>query len=216
MVTRRDMGVSFAPAKRAVWPRPRRELGAGRWPVPAAARTAHRGLAAAGLACLLEHLGDEALAPVLRGAGGTRKSSSRRSVMAALPASLACPVVRSTRTCLHWRGPSRHAARRRSRCVPRHPMCRLAFGPPGAASFVLPSAFALRCRSRVTAARWRCCVSSQRAGERGHGRRPGAFEARRLHVGRLRWRQRDVRCEYPHCTRDDMATEQQNERPMAR
>ncbi|KAG0936391.1 hypothetical protein G6F31_015750 [Rhizopus arrhizus] len=37
------------------------------------ARTAHRGLAAAGLACLLEHLGNEALAlalaPVLRGAG---------------------------------------------------------------------------------------------------------------------------------------------------
>jgi len=33
MVTRRDMGVSFAPAKRAaVWPRPRREP--GRWPVP--------------------------------------------------------------------------------------------------------------------------------------------------------------------------------------
>jgi hypothetical protein len=71
MVTRRDMGVSFAPAKRAaVWPRPSREP--GRWPVPAA-RTAHRRLAAAGFAGLLEHLGNEALplalAPVLRGAG---------------------------------------------------------------------------------------------------------------------------------------------------
>src|SRR3546814_18053294 len=31
--------------------------------------TAHRGLAAVGFARLLEHLGDEALAPVLRGAG---------------------------------------------------------------------------------------------------------------------------------------------------
>ena len=32
-------------------------------------RTAHRGLAAAGFAGLLEHLGNEALAPVIRGAG---------------------------------------------------------------------------------------------------------------------------------------------------
>src|SRR5690606_38600681 len=36
---------------------------------PSRPRTAHRGLAAAGLACLLEHLGNEALASVLRGIG---------------------------------------------------------------------------------------------------------------------------------------------------
>jgi hypothetical protein len=42
MVTRRDMGVSFAPAKRAaVWPRPRREP--GRWPVPSGAASRQDG-----------------------------------------------------------------------------------------------------------------------------------------------------------------------------
>jgi len=54
-------------------------------------RTVRRRLAAAGLACLLEYLGNEALAlalaSVVRGAGPVRKSWLRRSVMAVLPAS---------------------------------------------------------------------------------------------------------------------------------
>src|SRR5258707_1769632 len=41
------------------------------------------------------------------------------------------------------------------------------------------------------AARRRCCTRSQRPGEHGGGRRPAVFEARRLHVGRLRRKQRD-------------------------
>ena len=82
-------------------------------------------------------------------------------------------------------------------------MCRLAFD--AARCRVLCLAFRL-CPSlalRAAAARRCCCASSQRAGERGDGHRPGAFEARRLHVGRLRRRQREVRCE---CTRTARAT----------
>ena len=59
-------------------------------------------------------------------------------------------------------------------------------------------------------------ASSQRARQRGDGHRPGAFEARRLHVGRLRRRQREVRCE---CTRTARATTRRRpaeRRPMAR
>ena len=70
-------------------------------------------------------------------------------------------------------------------------MCRLAFD--AARCRVLCLAFRLCPSLALRAARRCCCASSQRA-----RRTPGAFEARRLHVGRLRRRQREVRCE---CTR---------------
>lgn len=114
---------------------------------------AHQGLAAAGLARLLEHLGSEALslalAPVLRGAGAHPE--------------IVVPAVRHRRfPCKLWRvrscearghacigaGLAHHAARRRSRCVPRHPHVQTGFRRgPVPRPFVLPSAFALRCRS---------------------------------------------------------------------
>jgi hypothetical protein len=214
MVTRRDMGVSFAPAKRAaVWPRPRREP--GRWPVLAAAsrcRTAHRRLAAAGLAGLLEHLGNEALAPVLRGAGAHAEIVIAAVGHGCSLQAPACPVVRSTRTCLHRRGPRAPAARRRSR-VPRHPTCRLAFDAARCRVLCLAFRLCLRCPLPATAARRRCCTSSQRAGEHGDGRRPGAFEARRLHVGRLRRRQREVRRGCARTARATTRQQQQNDTP---
>jgi hypothetical protein len=145
------MGVSFAPAKRAaVWPRPRREP--GRWPVPAAdARTAHRGLAAAGLARLLEHLGNEALtlAPVLRGAG-----ADAEIVVAAVGHGCAPCKLWRARSCearghaCIGAGLAPQAARWRSRSVPRHPHVQTGFRRgPVPRPFVLPSAFAPRCRS---------------------------------------------------------------------
>ena len=90
MVTRRDIGVSFAPAKRAaVWPRPRREP--GRWPVPAplpappGRRTEDLPLLA--LPVCLSTLETKPWPRFFGALGRMRKSSSRRSVMAALPAS---------------------------------------------------------------------------------------------------------------------------------
>jgi hypothetical protein len=212
MVTRRDMGVSFAPAKRAaVWPRPSREP--GRWPVPCRQlRTAHRRLAAAGFACLLEHLGNEALPwplPRFFGAlGRTRKSSSRRSVMAALPASsgVSCRAKHADMPALARPSrPTRHGGE--AAPCRATPTCRQGFRRgPVPRPFVLPSAFALRCRSGHRRPGGAAAACSQRAGERANGRRPGAFEARRLHVGRLRRMQRDVRCE---CTRTARATTRQ-------
>jgi hypothetical protein len=185
-------------------PKPRAGPAAGR---SASARTAHRRLAAAGLAGLLEHLGNEALALAFArffGAlGRTRKSSSRRSVMAALPASSGVSGVRSTRTCLHWRGPRapRGTAAKPLRAAPPHVQTGFRRGRCRVLLSCLPPLPSLSLRA--SAARRRCCASSQRAGERANGRRPGAFEARRLHVGRLRRRQREVRCE---CTRTARAT----------
>ena len=92
--------------------------------VHASARTAHRRLAAAGLARLLEYLGTKLwpwpLPRFVGALGRTRKSSSRRSVMAALPQAPACPVARSTRTCLHWRGPRAPRGTARSRAAFPH------------------------------------------------------------------------------------------------
>ena len=181
MVTRRDIGVSFAPAKRAaVWPRPPRAgplagalaLAAGRGGM------AHHRLAAAGLASLLQHLGNEALAlalaPVLRGAGRTRKSSSRRSVMAArkLRRVLSCEarghacIARASR-------PTRHGGEaapcRATPCADRLST------RPGAASFCLPPLpFAVAQGVGGPAAL--CC--SQPAGERADGRAGAAGRAR--------------------------------------
>ena len=112
-------------------------------------RTAHRGLAAAGLACLLEHLGDKALAAILRGAG-----ADAEIVVAAVGHGCAPCKLRRVRSCKArghvciGAGHAPPAARRRSRAVPRHPHVQTGFAgrqvPP---PFVLPSAFAPRCRS---------------------------------------------------------------------
>lgn len=117
---------------------------------------------------------------------------------------MARPVVRSTRICLHRREP-------RAPCGTAAKPLRAAPPPcadwlstrPGAASFCLAFRLCPSLSLRASAARRRCAACSQRAGERANGRRPGAFEARRLHVGRLRRRQHEVRCE---CTRTARAT----------
>lgn len=104
--------------------------------------------------------------------------------------------MRSTRACLHWRDPraERGTAAKPLRAV--FPPCadRLSTRP-GAASFCLAFRLCPSLSLQATAARRRCCVNRQRAGESANGRRPGAFEARRLNVGRLRRMLRDVRCE---------------------
>ncbi|ERJ35800.1 VirD2 components relaxase [Burkholderia sp. AU4i] len=112
-------------------------------------RTAHRGLAAAGLARLLEHLGDEALASVLRGAG-----ADAEIIIAAVGHGYAlCNLwrVRSCKARGHaciGAGLAPQAARRRSRCVLRHPHVQTGFRRgPVPRPFVLPSAFAPRWRS---------------------------------------------------------------------
>lgn len=125
------MGVSFAPAKRAaVWPRPRREP--GRWPGPAAPgrRTADLPLLAlpACLSTLETKLCPWPLPRFFGALGRTRKSSSRRSVMAALPASsgVSCRAKHADMPALAR--PSRrtrHGGKAAACCVP--PMCRLAF-----------------------------------------------------------------------------------------
>ncbi len=108
---------------------------------------------------------------------------------------MACPGVRSTRTCLHRRGPRapRGTAAKPMRAAPP-PRADWLSTRPGAASFCLAFRLCPSLALRAAAARQRCCASNQRAGEHGDGRRPAVFVARRLHVGRLRRRQREVRC----------------------
>ena len=209
MVTRRDMGVSFAPceARRRVAASQARARPLAGCPLPP--RTAHRRLAAAGLACLLEHLGYEALAPVLRGAG-----ADAEIIVAA--------VGHGLRSCKLWRvrscearghacisaGLAPQAARRQSRCVPRHPPRRLAFdGPTGAASFVLPSAFASRIRfsRQLRPGGW----LHQQPAHRRTRRWPQASRVRGKTLARRTAapRQREVQARMrSHCTRDDTAT----------
>ena len=110
------MGVSFAPAKRAAVAAPQARAGPlpAALPEPLAPGRRTEDLPLLALPACLSTL-ETKLWPRFFGAlGRMRKSSSRRSVMAALLQALACPVVRSTRTCLHWRGPAPQAARRRS------------------------------------------------------------------------------------------------------
>ena len=99
--------------------------------------------------------------------------------------------MRSTRTRLHWRGPratgGTAAKPRRAAPTPRADWLSTR---PGAASFCLAFRLCPSLALRAAAARRCCCVGSQRAGERGDGHRPGAFEARRLHMGRQREVQR--------------------------
>ncbi len=63
-----------------------------------------------------------------------------------------------------------------------------------AATFYLAFRLCPSLSLRASAARRRCCTSSQPADKRVNGRRLGALEAKRLHVGRLRRKQREVRC----------------------
>ena len=95
-------------------------------------------------------------------------------------------------------------------CVPRHPMCRLAFDAARCRVVCLPPLPSLALR----AAR-RCCCE-QRAGERGDGHRPGAFEARRLHVDGCAEGSAKCGANAPARTRDDTATASRATRPMAR
>ena len=117
--------------------------------------------------------------------------------------------MRSTRTCLHWRGPRapRGTTAKPLRAAPP-PRADWLCGPTGAAPFCLAFRLCSSLSLPAAAARWRCAAGSQPAGERGQGHRPGAFKARRLHSGRLRRMQREVRCER---TRTARATTQQQQ-----
>ena len=104
---------------------------------------------------------------------------------------MACHGVRSTRAALSWRGlRATSGTAAKPLCAAPPPRADWLSTRPGAASFCLAFRLCPSLALRAAAARRRCCVSSQRTGERGHGRRPGAFEARRLHMGRQREVQR--------------------------
>ena len=205
------MGVSFAPAKRAAVAAPQARAG----PLPAAppraagsARTAHRGLAAAGLACLFEHLGNEALAPVLRGAGADAEIVVAAVGHGCAPASSGVsgrakhadmPALRGPRA------PSGTAAKPRA----RYPMQTGFRCGPVPRPFVLPSAFAPRSRSghrrpgallhpQPAHRRTRRWTSLEPQAERVRGKTP----ARRTAAPKARM--------HAHCTRDDTLT---NSRP---
>ncbi len=109
---------------------------------------------------------------------------------------LACHVARSTRTCLHWRGSRvlRGTAAKPLRAAPPPCADRLSTRP-GAAPFCLAFRLCPSLSLWASAARRRCAACSPPAGERANGRMPAAFEARRLHVGRLRRMLREVRRE---------------------
>ena len=136
--------------------------------------------------------------------GRTQKSWSPRSVMAVLPASSGV-----SERAKHADMPASARASRPTRhggeAAPCRatPTCRLALRAAECRTLCLAFRLCPSLPLRASAARRRCCTSSQPAGEHANGRRPGAFEARRLHVGRLRRRQREVRCE---CTRTARAT----------
>ena len=151
MVTRRDMGVSFAPAKRAaVWPRPSREP--GRWPMPAplplppGRRTADLPLLA--FPACLSTLETKPWPRFFGALGRMRKSSSRRLVMAGLPASSGvsgrAKHVDMTASARASR-PKRHGGKA-APCRATHVQTGFRRGPVPRP--VLPSAFASRIRSR--------------------------------------------------------------------
>ena len=99
-----------------------------------------------------------------------------------------------------------HAARWRSRSVPRHPHVQTGFRRGPVPRPILPSAFALRCRSgrrRPGGAVLLAASPPANLNGRAGGRRSGAFEARRLHGGRLRRMLREARRD---CARAARAT----------
>ncbi len=108
--------------------------------------------------------------------------------------------------------PTRHGGKPPCRATPRADWFSTR---ASAASFVLPSAFALA-GAAGSGGWWRCAASGQRAGERADGRRPGAFKARRLQwvdapkAARSAARMRSL------CTRDDTRNATGSTRLIAR
>ncbi|STU93262.1 Uncharacterised protein [Klebsiella pneumoniae] len=195
MVTRRDMGVSFAPgeARRRV-AAPQARAGPLASAPPGAPAVPGRRTEDLPLLALPACWSTLETKPWPRffghwgGCGNRRRGG--RSWLRSLQA-LARPVVRSTRICLHWRGPrAPHGTVAKPLRAAPPPCADWLSTRPGAASFCLAFRLFPSLTLQAAAARRRCCVSSQRAGERANhgneGHRPGAFEARRLHIGRLR------------------------------
>ena len=214
MVTRRENGVNDAPAKRAaVWPRPRRAPGRCPvfWPLPPAdAGRRIEDFPPLVLATCLSTLETKPCPRFFGALGRTRKSSSRRSLIA-VPSESCSVSGRAKHADLPALARASRPTRHGGEAAPcrAHPMCRLALRAAGCRPL-------LSCLPPLTVdfapgvgARQRCAARSQRPGERGDGHGPGAFEARRLHAGRLRRRLREVRCE---CTRTARATTRQ--RPL--
>ena len=123
------------------------------------------------------------------------------------PQATACPVVRSTRTCLHWRVPRvpRGTVAKPLRAAPPHVQTGFRRGPvPRPLSCLPPLPFAVAQGVGGPAAL--CCLQPARRRTRRWtrwGRRSGAFEARRLHGGRLRRMLREARRD---CARAARAT----------
>lgn len=93
--------------------------------------------------------------------------------------------MRSTRTYQDWRelrAPRGTAAKTLRAAFP--PCADWLCRRPGAAPFCLAFRLCPSLPLRAASARRRCAAGSPLAGERANGQRPGAFEARRLHVGR--------------------------------
>jgi len=218
MVTRRDMGVSFAPAKRAaVWPRPRREP--GRWTVPLPVPPVVPGrrtedLPPLALPACLSTLETKPWPRFFGALGRMRKSSSRRSVMV-MPSATSGVSGRAkhadmpalARASRH----KRHGGEAAACCAT--PTCRLAFdaarcrvllsclpplplaGAPGSggpAALLREQPARRRTRRRPQAGRVR-------------GKTPAHGKAARS-AARMRW----------HCTRDDTRRATGAARPMAR
>ena len=123
--------------------------------------------------------------------------------MAALLQAPACPVVRSTRTCLHWRGPraTSGTAAKPLRAAQPHVQTGFRRGPvPRPLSCLPPLPLAVAPGVGGPAA-LRCLQPARRRTRQW--RRPGAFEARHLHAGRLRRMLREARRE---CARAARAT----------
>ena len=114
--------------------------------------------------------------------------------------------------------PRTHAARRRSRLrAAPPPRADWLSTRPGAASFCLAFRLCPSLSLRASASRRRCAARSQPAGERSHGHRPGAFEARApAHVKAAPDVARSAARMRSHCTRDDTAATSGTTRLMAR
>ncbi|KUJ88183.1 MAG: hypothetical protein XD36_1395 [Halomonas sp. 54_146] len=107
---------------------------------------------------------------------------------------MACHGVRSTRAALSWRGlRATSGTAAKPLCAAPPPRADWLSTRPCAASFCLAFRLCPSLSLRASAARRRCAACNPPAGERANGCRPGAFEARRLHVGRLRRMLREAR-----------------------
>lgn len=224
MVTRRDIGVSFAPAKRAaVWPRPSREPGRwpACWPLPPAVGRRTADLPPLALPACLSTLETKLWPWPLLGSsarqGAPRNHGRRgRSWLCSLQAP-ACPSVRSTRTCLHRRVPRAHAHGGEAAPCRATPTCRLALRaaecrtllsclPPlplaPAPGIGGPAALLHEQPARRRTRQW---PQARRVRGKTPARWAAAPKAARSAV-RM----------HPHCTRDDTATNSRTTCPMAR